>query len=99
MARRPGTLDELHELHSLVTRSYSERIQKDLEDGFPTDAATLSGAAKFLKDNAVTADPADKADLKDLQAKLKEQALARERGKARSNVLDLVRKDEQEAQA
>lgn len=95
MARRSGTLAELEELHALVTRSYSARITEDLADGIPTDAATLSGAAKFLKDNAITADPADKADLKGLQAQLKQAA--EERSKRAGKVLELVRQDENEA--
>lgn len=99
MARKAGSIAELEELHALVTKSYATRIQQDLEDDIPTDAATLSGAAKFLKDNAITADPADKADLKGLQAQLREAGEQRSRKAAstRSNVLDLVRKDEQEA--
>lgn len=99
MARRSGNIADLEELHALVTRSYTTRITQDLEDDIPTDAATLSGAAKFLKDNAITADPADKADLKGLQAQLKEAAAQRQQkaANARGNLLELVRKDEQEA--
>lgn len=99
MARRSGSIAELEELHLLVTQAYSTRIKQDMEDDIPTDAATLSGAAKFLKDNAITADPADKADLKGLQAQLKAAAEERQKKAAtrRGNVLDLVRKDEQEA--
>lgn len=99
MARRSGSITELEELHALVTKSYATRIQQDLDDEIPTDAATLSGAAKFLKDNAITADPADKADLKGLQAQLREagEQRARKAAGARGNILDLVRKDEQEA--
>lgn len=99
MARRSGSIAELEELHLLVTQSYATRIKQDLEDDIPTDAATLSGAAKFLKDNAITADPADKADLKGLQAQLKAAAEQRQQKAAhsRGNLLELVRKDEQEA--
>lgn len=99
MARRSGSIAELEELHLLVTQAYSSRIRQDMEDDIPTDAATLSGAAKFLKDNAITADPADKVDLKGLQAQLKEAAVQRQAKAAaqRGNVLDLVRKDEREA--
>jgi hypothetical protein len=95
MARRSGSLDELEALHALVTKSYTTRIEQDLADDIPTDAATLSGAAKFLKDNAITADPADKADLKGLQAQLKSAAEAREQRASRgSKVLELVKDDE-----
>lgn len=86
-----SSMKELDELHTLVTRSYKERITQDLADNIPTDAATLSGAVKFLKDNAVTADPADTDDLKDLRDKLKETAEKR-RNKAGA-VLSLVQDD------
>lgn len=75
----------------MVTRSYKERIEQDLADNVPTDAATLSGAVKFLKDNAISADPADTDDLKDLRDKLTEQATKRrEKGKG---TLALVQAD------
>jgi hypothetical protein len=70
-------LAELQELHRLVAKSLNQRISLDIEDNIPTDAATLGAAIKFLKDNAVTADPADADDLSDLRNKLKEQAAAR----------------------
>ena len=92
MAKRAATLGELEELHKLVTRSYTERIQQDLDDGLPTDAATLSGAAKFLKDNAITADPADQDDLAQLRENLKRQA--EERRKAGRGVVELIESKE-----
>lgn len=79
------TMQELNELHRLVTQSYKTRIEQDLKDDIPTDAATLSGAVKFLKDNAVTADPADQDDLSELREKLKEQA-----GKRRAKVGNVI---------
>lgn len=72
-----ASMKELEELHKLVARSYKQRIEADMEDNIPTDAATLSGAVKFLKDNAVTADPADQDDLSDLRKKLTEQVANR----------------------
>ena len=53
-------LAELQELHQLVAKSLNTRISQDMEDNLPTDAATLGAAIKFLKDNSVTADPADR---------------------------------------
>jgi uncharacterized protein YggE len=82
---------DLEELHALITKSFKTRITADLEDNIPTDAATLSGAVKFLKDNAVTADPANTDDLTELRDKLTEAA------KKRRNVLALVDKDVKEA--
>lgn len=84
-------LAELQELHRLVAQSLNQRITLDLQDSIPTDAATLGAAIKFLKDNAVTADPADQDDLSDLRNKLKEQAAQRRnKGKA---VVELVKGD------
>lgn len=86
-----SSMKDLEELHRLVTRSYTQRIEQDLADNIPTDAATLSGAVKFLKDNAVSADPADGDDLKELRDKLTEQASKRrQRGAA---VVALVQSD------
>lgn len=84
-----SSMDELNDLHKLVSKSLSTRIVQDLEDNIPTDAATLGAAIKFLKDNAVTADPADADDLKDLQAKLAEAA----RKRKTSPILALVDSD------
>lgn len=86
-----SSMKDLEELHRLVTKSYTQRIEQDLADNIPTDAATLSGAVKFLKDNAVSADPADGDDLKDLRDKLTEQASKRrQRG---ASVVALVKQD------
>ena len=85
-----ATLKELHELHSLVTKTLTKRISQDLEDDLPTDAATLGVALKLLKDNAVTADPADADDLTELRKKLTEQAQRRQRT---GNVIPLAQSD------
>lgn len=88
-----SSMKDLEDLHRLVTRSYTSRITQDMEDNIPTDAATLSGAVKFLKDNAVTADPADQDDLADLRKKLTDQVQQR-RAKT-GGVLALVEADMQ----
>ena len=90
-------LAELQELHRLVAKSLNQRITLDMDDGIPTDAATLGAAIKFLKDNAVTADPADADDLSELRNKLMEQAANRRaRG---SNVVALASADLQVMEA
>lgn len=86
-----ATLKELQELHRLLAKSLTNRISQDMEDDVPTDAATLGAAIKFLKDNNVSADPADKDDLKGLQEELANAA--RERKRRGSNVLTLARDD------
>ena len=86
-----ASLADLQELHSLIARSLNQRITQDMEEGLPTDAATLGAAIKFLKDNNVSADPADADDLSELRDKLKQQAEQRRAG--RSNVVQLATKD------
>lgn len=92
---KAASLVELNELHRKVAESLKTRIEQDLEDNIPTDAATLGAAIKFLKDNNVTADPADAADLHDLRSKLSEAA--DKRRKRASNVIALAEKDVMEA--
>lgn len=76
---KSATLAELEDLHKTIARSLKTRLEQDLDDNIPTDAATLGVAVKFLKDNAITADPADADDLSDLRNKLKEAAEARKK--------------------
>lgn len=83
---------ELEALHRLVAGSLTKRIQEDMRDGIPTDAATLSSAIKFLKDNSITADPADADDLSALRDKLKQQIGKNTVG----NVISLATADLQE---
>lgn len=91
---KASSIEDLRELHQLITRSFKTRIEQDLDDNIPTDAATLGAAAKFLKDNAVTADPADKEDLDDLRKKLSEAA--QRRTKRVGSVLQLVQEDQED---
>lgn len=94
MAKKAGSMQELNELHRLITKSFTQIIGKDLEDDVPTDAATLGAAIKFLKDNSVTADPADAEDLNELREKFKEAAARRKNrglsvvGKAEADLSD-----------
>lgn len=88
---KASSIAELSELHKLITKSLVQRIEADIEDNIPTDAATLGAAIKFLKDNAVTADPADQDDLTALRDKLKEQSETRR--KRVNDVLTLVQSD------
>ena len=88
---KAASLADLQDLHALIARSLNQRITQDMEDGLPTDAATLGAAIKFLKDNNVSADPADADDLSALRATLKQQAEQRRAG--RSNVVQLATQD------
>lgn len=88
---KASSVAELSALHQLITKSLTQRIEQDIEDNIPTDAATLGAAIKFLKDNAVTADPADQDDLSALRDKLKEQSAMRR--KKVGNVVSLCEQD------
>lgn len=91
---KAASLADLQDLHSLIARSLNQRISQDMEDGLPTDAATLGAAIKFLKDNNVSADPADADDLSALRDKLKQQAeQAEQRRAGRSKVVQLATRD------
>jgi hypothetical protein len=75
--------DRLGELHAKVCESYYTQIDQNLTENIPTDAAFLSGAVKFLKDNEVTADPASKEDISALRGALTDlSAQRRARAKA-----------------
>lgn len=93
---KASTVGELNELHALIAKSLKQRIGQDIDDNIPTDAATLGAAIKFLKDNNVTADPADSDDLAELRNKLKEQAA--QRRKTVGNVVALAAADLKEMQ-
>lgn len=75
-------------LHVKVSASLTKRIEDDMNDNIPTDAATLSAAIKFLKDNDITSDPADKEDLNGLRDKLTQQRTQR-----KNNILQLAKSD------
>ena len=93
---KASTVGELNELHALIAKPLKNRIGQDIDDNIPTDAATLGAAIKFLKDNNVTADPADSDDLAELRNKLKEQAA--QRRKTVGNVVALAAADLKEMQ-
>lgn len=88
---KASTVSELNELHALIAKSLTQRIEQDIQDNIPTDAATLGAAIKFLKDNNVTADPADADDLSELRDKLREQSA--QRRKKVGNVVALASAD------
>ena len=91
MVKKASTVAELNELHRLVAKSFKQRFEADIADDVPTDAATLGAAIKFLKDNEITADPADKDDLTDLRDQFK--AMAEKRRKPVLSVVEQAAQD------
>lgn len=62
---------KLGELHELVAQAYAKGIELDLEEQI-FNPALLSAAAKFLKDNEITAEIKSDDDLSALRDKLKQ---------------------------
>ena len=86
-----ATLADLQELQRLMVQGLKQRMEADIKDEIPTDAATYGVMAKLLKDNNVMVDPADADDLSALREKLTAQSKAR-RLKS-SNVVSLIREE------
>lgn len=91
-----ATLADLQELQRLMVQGLKLRMEADIADNIPTDAATYGVMAKLLKDNNVMVDPADADDLSALREKLTAQSRAR-RLKS-SNVVSII-KDEMAQEA
>lgn len=72
-----ATLADLQELQRLMVQGLKQRMEADIQDNIPTDAATYGVMAKLLKDNNVMVDPADADDLSALREKLTAQSKAR----------------------
>lgn len=93
MAKATGSRLALERLHSLLTESFVKRLEEDARDGIPTDAATLGAISKFLKDNEVTADPADSDELAELKQKFINLQGQRDAGRKVRGTLALVKED------
>lgn len=86
-----GSLERLGKLHDLVTESFINRINEDMEDNLPTDAATLAAAAKFLKDNNVSADPAETGKIDELRELMIQRSKQNKANQA-TNIVDLAQR-------
>lgn len=84
-----GSLEKLGRLHELITDSFIARIEDDMNENLPTDAATLAAAAKFLKDNDVSADPAEQGKLDDLRQAMINRSKENKANQAH-NIVDLA---------
>lgn len=91
---KAASIADLYKMHRLVTDSFNTRFEQDLEEGIPTDAATLGAAIKFLQNNNVSADPAEAEDLTELRENLTRISAARKN--KRGNVLTLAIADYKE---
>ena len=82
-----ATQSQLGELHELLARAYRTGIEADMDEQL-YNPALLSGAAKFLKDNEITADLKEADDLAELRDRL--AAAARERRASGARILQAV---------
>lgn len=80
MAAKESRLSALHEL---LAEQMIDEINWYRDNEIPVPAADKAAIAKFLKDNSITCDPADKGDLERLRDEFKASSLARrEKAKA-----------------
>jgi hypothetical protein len=84
MAAKESVLSTLHEL---LAEQMIDEIRWYRENDIPVPAADKAAIAKFLKDNAVTCDPADKGDLERLRDEFKASSLARREKAAKALAL------------
>lgn len=56
-------ISKLSKLHELLTDIMLEELDMYRSEAMPVPSSDKAAIAKFLKDNNVTADPADRADL------------------------------------
>lgn len=69
MAASNTILGELHEALAQIMLD-ELRWYREQDPPIPLPAADKAAIAKFLKDNAITCDPAEKGDLEELRAQL-----------------------------
>src|SRR5690606_23441380 len=67
-----ATVGDLSELHGVVARELTRRINQN-----EASAADIGAAIKFLKDNAITASIEDNDDMQALKDKLEDRARKR----------------------
>lgn len=67
-----ASLELMAELHAMLTETFIDDLRWYRDQGIPVPAAEKAATAKFLKDNAITCDPADAADIEALRKELQE---------------------------
>ena len=67
---KPAAYGKMASLHAKLADVMEEMLDDALKsDGLPLDAASIGTISKFLKDNEITCDPADKEDMQALRVK------------------------------
>lgn len=87
MAR--ASTESLNELHRKLSEQLEATLDRDIRDDMPTDAATLSVISNFLKNNNITADPANADSTEALREKFTKAS--EERKARRAQALSLIK--------
>lgn len=81
--------EQLQDLHASLTLYFTQALAESMEEGAePLPSATLSVIVSFLRNNDITADVKDDADLEELRLKLMEE----KSGGASKNVVEVANK-------
>lgn len=88
MAAKQSALGELHEF---LAEQFLIELKWYRENDIPVPAADKAAAAKFLKDNNITCDPADREGLEDLKNQFLAESNARKTKAAQ--LVDLTKED------
>lgn len=72
-----ASLELMSELHAMLTETFIDDLRWYKDQGIPVPAAEKAATAKFLKDNAITCDPADAADIEALRQELQDTLKAK----------------------
>lgn len=82
-----ASLELMSELHAMLTETFIDDLRWYKDQGIPVPAAEKAATAKFLKDNAITCDPADAQDIEALRQELT-ATLKEKRRKALATTLE-----------
>lgn len=85
---KPAAYGKMAGLHAKLADVMEEMLDDALRsDGLPLDAASIGTISKFLKDNEITCDPADKEDMQALREKF---SRARAGGSTARSVMNII---------
>lgn len=85
---KPAAYGRMASLHAKLAEVMEEMLDDALRsDGLPLDAASIGTISKFLKDNEITCDPADKEDMNALREKF---SRARRSGSVEQSIQNII---------
>lgn len=85
---KPAAYGRMASLHAKLAQVMEGMLDEALaSDGLPLDAASIGTISKFLKDNEITCDPADKEDMNALREKF---SRARRSGSVEQSIQNIL---------